>query len=818
MVKDIEKNLKRWLKRKVKITMEVIVAFLIGSSLSFADTLYIRDGANGIEFSLDNQNWGENPYSENTFENNIYVNKKKIESDKVGVVNNATNVFIINNNIISVNSKNKARGIDNSGTITKLENNGLLEINGTSDATGIGNYKGIIKNLQNNGLITGKGYYIGIENFDGIVLKLENKGIIMSEESDSAIGIDNIMKNDGIIDNLINKGIIDLKGNSNVSGIQNNIGGTIRDLLNQGIIKVEADSKPVKGIANVSNQIENISNEGIIDVIGNSEAIGINFPAKKETKNKGIIKVTSSSNATGIDLGGILENKNENLLNEGIIDVIGSNNGRAIRNIQEINNFINNGILKTKGKGKPIFTAAIFSNSEKINNLEQNGIVFSNRVTIKIPASNTSNIINNGLLIGDSSDFIKNGYDNNGVIFSYDNVNNNYKIQRYKDTGENGIQIGNKTIINAIFTDEQNKNQNNWTATGSESIVLEDNKTDMIYNGITNALKVGGEKTLTNSIVNGYTSAIVFDENGGSLTLDNSIINGGVDETSATIKGSNNIDNLTLTNGTIINGNIDLGNGNDNLTLDDKTQINGDLLGGDGEDTLTFNNSTTKSNDDNINIFGSIHSFENMKIDTNVTFFENTKITGTENITISENGKMIVRVGIEKTNGKLNNHVLNNTGAIVSGDGILSVNLNGNGVGSIIGMGEDSKTQISDDLNIESYSALHIIKKNSNGDLEVLKKEFASPEKYQNLKDIYDSIFASKQDDEFTDTSSEKYGEFLKYLNDIYAGTPYSYSTEISRKTLTMFDEIAISKDLNPDLKSWAIYGGLTHIDGGNKN
>ena len=268
-----EKILKRWLKRKVKITLATIVAFLIGSSLSLAETLYIKNGENGVEFSIDNQNWGENPYSENSFENNIYTNNRKIESDYIGIYNKASNISLINENKISVDGE-EVYGIYNNGAIEVLKNNGLIEVNGVSFTTGILNLDGKIEEALNQGTIK------------------------LTSSTSEAYGIDN-QNPQGIIDNLTNQGIIDVTGNLKAYGIQNNGGGTINDLLNQGIIKVESlsdsNSASAKGIANGSNLIENISNEGIIEVAGVKSAIGIDFSAKKETKNKGVIKVDRKS-------------------------------------------------------------------------------------------------------------------------------------------------------------------------------------------------------------------------------------------------------------------------------------------------------------------------------------------------------------------------------------------------------------------------------------------------------------------------------------------------------------------------------------------
>ena len=817
-----EKILKRWLKRKVKITLATIVAFLIGSSLSLAETLYIKNGENGVEFSIDDQNWGENPYFENSFENGIYTNNRKIESDYIGIYNKASNILLINENKISVDGEN-VWGIYNNGTIEVLRNSGLLEVNGANEAKGIVNYEGKIAKIENSGLleVNGTSFVTGILNLNGEINNLLNQGIVkVTNSSSEAIGIDN-QNPKGIINNLTNQGIIDITGYLNTYGIQNNGGGTINDLSNQGIIKVKSFTSYSKGIINGSN-IENILNEGIIEAKGTSQVIGIDSPAKKETKNKGVIRVKSSSSTSevyGIHIN-TPNSKAEKILNEGIIEAVGgSSKVKAIRSSQEIDSLVNKGILKTKGEN----AITISANNENIKKLEQNGIVFSEGVTIDISSSNIDNIVNNGLLIGDSSKFIEKNYINNGIMFNYDSTNNNYKIY---GMGNTITTPEGKVIENAPLIIEGTDNS---IATGSNSIALTENKSNMIYNGITDTLKVNEDRTLTNSIVNGYTSAIVFDENGGSLTLDNSIINGGLDEASATIKGSDSSNNLALTNGTIINGNIDLGAGDDKLSIDNTVQLNGDLLGGTGIDNLIFNPKGVSTfggeDDNNINIFNKVEGFENINVATDVTLFESAEVTGAKNIAIQKDGNLILR--IDSTNG--NSHALSrNDGTISSNGGKLLLALNGVGEGETISFGTTSLDESMKgnekgfkEATIDTTSLLHNIEKIGDKTVKVSTEEnipYVSDVNYNELNTVYQSIRSVDGVGEFNVTDDKALVEFTNYLHDIYAGNPYSFSSELSRKSVNMFSDVVMGRDLHPEVNKWAIYGGLTHIDGGTKD
>ncbi|MCF2674891.1 autotransporter outer membrane beta-barrel domain-containing protein, partial [Fusobacterium varium] len=95
-----------------------------------------------------------------------------------------------------------------------------------------------------------------------------------------------------------------------------------------------------------------------------------------------------------------------------------------------------------------------------------------------------------------------------------------------------------------------------------------------------------GKNELNGSVINAYKTAVVFGDTGDKeLTLSGTVVNGGIDG-SAAILGSDDIDNgdtLILqsmtssgdTQNTVVNGNINMGEGADTLTIGDGTIING---------------------------------------------------------------------------------------------------------------------------------------------------------------------------------------------------------------------------------------------------
>ena len=87
---------------------------------------------------------------------------------------------------------------------------------------------------------------------------------------------------------------------------------------------------------------------------------------------------------------------------------------------------------------------------------------------------------------------------------------------------------------------------------------------------------------------------------------------------------------------------------------------------------------------------------------------------------------------------------------------------------------------------------------------------------YEKLNKIYQSLIDEVGN--FNVDDDEKLSTFLSYLNNIYAGNPYSYSSELSRKSAGMFRDIVTDNQFKADTGKGMIYGGLTHIDGGTKD
>ena len=743
-----------------------------------------------------------------------------------------------------------------SGEIRVIINGGIISGTGygygsgtgsSGSGTGIDNKTGTMGDITNGGIISGSGTG-------------ESKGAASGTGSDNSFGsgggtgIDN---KTGTMKNIINKGVISGSGSGNSSATATGNGNGYG-----------------YGIYN-SGTMENVTNTGIIRGTGTGSSFGygygicINEGAMENITNIGVISGTGISTGYGapfsIGEGYGIYNKSTmgKITNTGVI--YGKTN--AIKN--------DNGTID------PSSNYGILVNGNGNNNKVIDGLDIVDKLTIVNGIPEKNQILNKGLIFtaldagGYKAD--KDEYKKFGKTYVDENVIIDYQED---GTGLKKTITKKYTIINAAasgngkddITGTESLKLENGTLTYSDSNGKEQTETissskGYILNGITNTLKVSGKNNeLNGSIINAYGTAVVFGDTGDKeLTLSGTIVNGGIDG-SAAILGSDDTDNgdtlilqsgtVQYTNGskgtqnTIVNGNIDMGKGDDTLIIGDGTILNGTLDGGDGNDILNFGiSSGAKSNSsesEGVKILHSITGFENMNINTNVTLFEKTidkdgketalKVTGVNKITIGKDGNLILR--IDGTNS--NSHALSNNGVtngtINSDGGKLLLALNGVSDGSEIDIKmkledsmygvENNDIEYSDKFTLDTTSVLHSVKRKNDSDSEVIvtsKSELplspTAPKdvNYEKLNKIYQSMRVIDGVKEFN-VEAEKLSIFLGYLNDIYAGNPYSYSSELSRKSVGMFRDIAVESQFKPELNKWLIMGGLTHVDGGTKD
>ena len=666
--------------------------------------------------------------------------------------------------------------------------------------------------------------------------------------------------------NFINNGSIigEMSGSGYVFGIYNT--GTIGDITNIGIISgTGSSSSEGSGIFNNSGTIGDITNIGIISGIGSSSSgtgSGIyNTGTMENITNTGIISgIGSSSSGTG---SGIFNNSGtmRNITNTGVISGFGSGTGSGIGiyNSGTMENVTNTGVISGSGSGTS--SRIGIYNSGTMENITNTGVIYGTDNAIKNDKSDNITVNNYGILVNGKATDVYSGI-----------TPSNYYGLIIKNEGKNPSDItagagGTKDIAMEYGENGQVIKSRSMTIKneiGSNS--FDGNKENHILNALKDTYKVtGSNNKVTGSIINAYGTAVVFGDTGDKeLTLSGTVVNGGIDG-SAAILGSDDTDNgdtlilqsgtVQYTNGskgtqnTIVNGNIDMGKGDDTLIIGDGTILNGTLNGGDGNDILNFGiSSGAKSNSsesEGVRILHNITGFENMNINTNVTLFEKTigtdgketnlEVTGVSKITIGKDGNLILR--IDGTNK--NSHALstgNTSGTIESDGGKLLLALNGVSDGSEIDIKmkledsmygvENNDIEYSDKFTLDTTSVLHSVKKNELDNTKVtvttkstlpLSPTAPKDVNYEKLNKIYQSMRVIDGVKEFN-VEAEKLSIFLGYLNDIYAGNPYSYSSELSRKSAGMFRDIAVESQFKPELNKWLIMGGLTHVAGGTKD
>ena len=740
-------------------------------------------------------------------------------------------------------------------SIRSLQNTGVI----SGERYGIYNYSGSSSNssigiLQNTGVISGGTYGIYNESYysgSSIIGNLLNIGVI---SSDSGISNKSHYSGLSIIGRLLNIGSIfgeryGIYNYSFGSGSKNIIGS----LLNTGTISGER-----YGIYNFSfdsgskNIIGSLLNTGTIS----GDTYGI-YNYSFDLGSKSIIGSLLNTGTISGGTSGIynlsdnseLKVKIKSLQNIGVI--YGKDN--AINNEGgTINNAVNYGLLVSSSG------AVVQNNGGIVTFAKDNyGLAF------KVESDGTYT------LDDDYSGKFGEIYDNTNVVIGYEKDANG-KFDFNKSITEK------YTIVNANFKGDL------ANITGTESLVLRDgilfhdgsdnlgikdfsSDKKYILNGITNTLEVKGTgNKLNNSVINAYTTAVNMNAD-SNLTLTNTVINGGLDGTSPVVSMTGNNDlilknttvnatkspaifmvgtdsTLSIEEKSIINGDIK-STGENNIITIKESIINGDIVAKAGNNTLNLIGNRDEKRvvlyNNTMNIFHNINGFKNINIGNNVAFYENTKITYVEKLNIEKAGILVLRIDStvkdSSDNNKIIGHALYNTGAIISSEtgGKLLLALNGAGNTETIKFGstaldssikgtEDKSIEYQEDFTIDTTSYFHSVKKVNDSTVEIVVQSdlpmFISIYEYAKLNGIYRGIISIDELGNFAVNTPENLSAFLSYLNDIYAGSPYSYSSELSRKSVGMFRDIVAESQFRPNLNNWMIYGGLTHVDGGTKD
>ena len=775
-------------KRSRNITIGAVVGFLLScTAVMGADDnyLWIKEDSEEIKFSIDsttgdNGEWTTaNPYSNNNWDTatKTYTNNTLLSSSAA----NGKDRY----------NENISHGLRLSGDLTNV-------------------------NFTNNGSVIGT----------------------ISSSSNAGYGIYNEASKMG---NIENAGVINGTGSSGTGyGIYNS--GTMGNITNIGIISGSGTSSASangSGIYNYnSTKIGDITNTGVISAFANGSG-------PSPSKGYGISNYSSSTM--------------KNIINTGVINGYSYNTGYGIYNdvACEMGNITNTGIISGSGTSSGYGISSEGSRAE-IKVITNTGVIYGKNSAITAKSDGTIDTVDNyGILATDGDEVV---YNNNGNI----STKNNYGLYIEKDGkitlgqaisspaqvvvgyDKDGEEITRSmTIRNATLIEESGK------ATETESFLLagEVEKFDSsILNGKNETLKVSGTgNQITDSIINAYQTAVVMNENMSTLTLNNTVVNGGISgENTVKIDGDGNT--LHVQGDSIINGvdTVITVTGNNNaLVLEGNAKVNGKMEST-GNNTLSLNGNA----ENGMNMQHDISGFVNMNIENNVTLFESIKVTGTETVTVHKDGVLNLRlkrsedtkdreipIGVHAFSGREEKHEMTIKGTSEGEAGTL--NFITNGIGKKIDV--DMENIELENMLIKASSIIDkaeidgdYIHLGAGSDLSGIVNPKVS--KYDSLNGIYKSLYSStdenidalrdmlsmtylgKNYDYNNATDEEQLKTLMSYLDSIYTGTPYSFSSELSRKSAGMFRDIITENQFKPNLNQWLIMGGLTHRDGGTKD
>ena len=528
----VESSLKRFLKRKVKITLGLVVTFMITGAVAFAEDTREqehKDKVAGMETAIENlKGLGTGVIS--VGENNQYVKIEKI-SDKTMIKKvDGTTVAEINNSLISTKT-------------AETVSTALQGMNGTNE-NGIN--KGIISKKQeegqkiekgktgyNYGIITGKiDYGQKIEGGIGY-----NYGIIANEHT-SWIAEGQMVSDGGT---GYNYGIIATTHDYGQRAENSTIN-------NYGIIANAKDlGQSGSGI---------INNYGIIANAGNN---GMHIKSGVAT-NYGIIM-------NGGDNGLFVKGKDAIGYNYGII----ANKGKNIAYVDS-GTFYNYGVIKnTNNDGTAIYIVHVSLATDKIDGTAKNyGVIINEKGTLFHGKVDNYGII---ILKDQNADIGKEN--NNGIVLGDD-----YKLaKKYKDDvkefhkGDTIKDFGGENNFEGVsrgYVFNETVNIDNTENKVIGAVVSDNSKLD---NGV--VFKYDNSKEnelfLYNTVITGYfeQDGTLLDVGTGNLTLSG-------DTNITAVKGDLSLD-VTA---------VQLGE-NGKITIMDEAKINGIIKGGQNSE-ITF--------------------------------------------------------------------------------------------------------------------------------------------------------------------------------------------------------------------------------------
>ena len=771
MRERLEKRLKSVLKKKVKLTLGVLISFLTTGNIGYAKIINEENISSTliIEENQEIENSGIISGNANVTEADIVFNGSGVIITSTSNLENL--IDITNSGIISGNA-NVTEDASITGNASIIGTN--ISVNGNGVVI-TSNLESLI-NITNSGIISGNASIIGTDinsNGNGVIItinleSLTNTGVIsggiiypLLEEGNSIHILD--MSGNGIVreyisNNIVNNGII--KGSTSAIAAQS-ISGAV---INNGILagrEIFSNSYEIHMFETTNSILQEINLNTITPTTEINNGIYVKLESETSERNDGNatgnVKVDSSGNP--------------------IIEEIEIGTGGKVT--------LEDGSEKTIINGSTTGEKTI---SETILNKESD-----DKMDIYLSSSNldtTSNVIINGTgiekgaLVVDSettlTDSIVNGY-NTGIY----------------------LEQGKFTVINTTINGGGLKN---------DVAVLKGDENGNIV------------EILGTSVINGKVELGAGED---SLTIGNSVqINGDLDggigedtlklgdkELAKTESNLNIYHNINDFENIVFEGDTTLYEtssitGTTNIEIKSGTQVNLRV-----DSSVQDSDGTYKT-----------HALFNFTSDQLIIKGDKDKITEEDfnednNFVVEENES---EEGYDKVS--ILNLVTNGLGreAIIDLGNVKIEDTVWVKTDSIINQATKNETEDGTTITIEAEK-----------DLFSINKEFAEEKYYLELNEIYKGIHSSNDDnfnvlnsiitgtltdankgDYTTITDKQQMATLLAYLKQIYTETPYSFSAEASRKSMNVFGDIVKENNFKAKDGEIITYGGLTHNNG----
>ena len=508
----VENSLKRFLKRKVKITLGVVVTFLITGAVSFGaeGTVtvgeYQKDYIEAIE-SLKGLGTGVISAEKNK---DIII-EKTTDKTIIKKTDDKSKIVEIDNSLISTKTAETVSTALNSTETKEGINNGILEKKQETSAS--------IKKIINNGVIknTEDGQYTIVEDTEII-----NNGVIISATGQKVHNQKGILKNNGLMQ-VTNVGQTlfgalseSIAKNTGMIEVTNGVGQSIQYGTSKKNIKLENYGKIIANQGQITNGTDNFAiNYGIIITTdinqwsAGQNGTGIYNYGLIETKTKGM-------NGTGYNYGVIKVSDTSKAFSGDI-----KNKGIVIADKGELDTKYNTGILLDSEYNVRGEDTKVFKSGETVTDFGDNN-TFGKDITKGYVKDTSVNIDNTqgkviGAVITDSSKLT------NGTVFNYTGTNEDGLF--LKDTTITGYFEDNGTLLDV--------GTGNLTLGGDTNITVAKNS----FNFDVTAVKLGDSGKVTiigdakiNGKIEGGTGTIHFADSKGVYNVESGNVEIGISD------------------------------------------------------------------------------------------------------------------------------------------------------------------------------------------------------------------------------------------------------------------------------------------------